>query len=173
MQNINKRHDVDLNNRYTLEEYLAETNIKNKEEAKAYLRELRITFWVVFLCGSILYSLNESDNKLVFLFFIFYVCFSVYFIYFCFKLLKIEKIPTGNAWFCIIFAPISWLYLYPLLANPLKIILGEKQPPIRMSGAEKQKIYEKSKRRWGKVSVVLWILTFLWLLGVVVDIIFF
>ena len=174
MQNANeKQNNTNPNDKYTPEEYLSETNIKNKEEAKRYLKELKIIFWVHLISLSFLYSSNESGNESAFVFFIFYICILGVFIYFCIKLLKVEKIPTGNAWFCVVFAPISWLYLYPLLANPLKIILGEKQPPIRISNEKRRETYEKSKKHWKKVSIVLGILVSLWLLSVIINFILY
>lgn len=75
MQNANeKQNNTNPNDKYTPEEYLSETNIKNKEEAKRYLKELKTIFWVHLISLSFLYSSNESGNESAFVFFIFYIC---------------------------------------------------------------------------------------------------
>lgn len=123
----------------TVEEYQSRTNIKSKEEAAMYLGKLKKLFWGVFLGGipiRILDSfLRESSadvlGSIFIVLFIAYLGLSIYFVVFSVKVLKAEKLSPLNAAWCIFFAPISWLYLYPLITDPLKIILGKKQPPKR------------------------------------------
>ncbi|MCK4554743.1 zinc-ribbon domain-containing protein [Candidatus Parcubacteria bacterium] len=141
--------------RETAEEYLAKTDIKNVEEAKKYLGQLKALFWIVFLSMVVIRGLGESESELAVILFIPYIGLLIYFIYFCVKVLKAEKLPKANALWCVVFAPISWLYLYPSMADPLKIILGKKQPPIRLSDSErKQKRTEANKKFWRKFWII-------------------
>jgi hypothetical protein len=143
------------NLRETLEEYQAKTNIKNKKEAKKYLNQLKALFWIVFLSMIIIHSLSELKSELATILFIPYILLLIYFIYFCTKILKAERLPKSNAALCIIFAPLSWAWLYPLMANPLKIILEEKQPPIRLNEAEKkQKAAKANKKFWRNFWII-------------------
>lgn len=133
--------------RETVEEYQARTNIKSKEEAEKYLNQLKILFWSVFLSMVLIRGLGESESESVTILIIPYIGLLIYFIIFSVKVLKVEKLSGANALWCIFFAPISWLYIYPLMADPLKIILGEKQPPIRLSEEErKKKLFEANKK---------------------------
>lgn len=149
--------DINTNNeRETVEEYKEKTNIKSKEEAKKYLNQLRVLFWIVFLSMVIIRGLGESESELAAILSIPYIGLLIYFVIFSVKVLKAEKLSGANALWCIFFAPISWLYIYPLMADPLKIILGEKQPPIRLSETEKkQKIAETNKKFWRKFWILI------------------
>ncbi|MCU0680133.1 MAG: zinc-ribbon domain-containing protein [Planctomycetes bacterium] len=137
-EQINKINVNTDNTRETVEEYQIRTNIKSKEEAKKYLNQLRALFWIVFLSMVVIRGLGEVESELVAILFIPYIGLLIYFIIFSVKVLKAEKLSAVNALWCILFAPFSWLYVYPLMANPLKIIIGEKEPPIRLNEAKKQ-----------------------------------
>lgn len=141
-QNSEIKKDIKSDNlRETAEEYLARTDIKNKDEARKYLNQLRALFWIILLGR---FVLGESDILAIL-----YLGLFIYFIVFCSKVLKAEKLSKANALWCIFFAPISWLYLYPLMTDPLKIILGKKQPPIHLNNEErKQKAIEVNKKIW-------------------------
>ncbi|MDD4290095.1 MAG: zinc ribbon domain-containing protein [Patescibacteria group bacterium] len=126
-KNIETQGSSINNERETVEEYLSKTNIKNKEEAKKYLNQFRILLWTVFISMVFVRGLNESAPEGSLMFGIIYLGLLIYLIIFCVKILSVEKQPKINAIWCIIFAPLSWLYLYPLIADPLKIIIGQKQ----------------------------------------------
>lgn len=161
-------------NRETKEGYLSRTGITlTKEEAKKYLRQTRSLFWLVFLALLMMraLSLNEETNDqfliLFFIFLPFYFILLIYFIFYCTKVLKAEHISRANALWCVFFAPLSWLYLYPLITDPLKIIIGKKQPPILLNKEERRKRNKKSWRNfWIMIGflVVIFILTLLYLL---------
>ncbi len=152
--------------RETVEEYQSRTNIKSKEEAKKYLSQLKAMFWIVSLSMIFMRIIGELESELTVILFIPYIGLLIYFIIFSVKVLKAEKLSGANALWCIFFAPISWFYLYPLMADPLKIILGKKQPPVRLSEMEiKQKAAKTvaaNKRFWRNfwmiVGVVLGVL---------------
>lgn len=137
------------NPRGTAEEYLAKTDIKDKEEAKKYLSQLKALFWLVVLSIIIIRGVGESESESAAVLYIPFIGLMIYFVYFCVKVLKAEKLPKANALWCVFFAPFSYFYLYPLMADPLKIILGEKQPPVRLSDTErKQRASEANKKFW-------------------------
>ncbi|MDD5043075.1 MAG: hypothetical protein PHD51_00180 [Patescibacteria group bacterium] len=159
------------NSREIAEKYLARTDIKHTEQAREYLNRLKVLFWIAFVGSIVLRGLSESESELVVIFFILYIGFLVYFIYFCTKVLKAEKLSKANALWCMVFAPLSWLWFYPLITDPLKIILGEKQPPIRLSDAErKQRATETNKkilRLWISAGVV--VLIFVVILAIILH----
>ncbi len=137
-EQISKSNTNTENARETMEEYQARTNIGSKEEAKKYLNQLRVLFWIVFLSMVVIRGLSKSESELAVILLVPYTGLLIYFIIFSVKVLKAEKLSSANALWCILFAPISWLYLYPLMADPLKIILGEKQPPIRLNEVKRK-----------------------------------
>lgn len=158
--------------RETAEEYLARTDIKDAGEAEKYLNWIRALFWIVFLSIVVMRGLSESDSDLAVILFFPYIGVMIYFIYFCAKVLKAERLPKANALWCVVFAPFSWLYLYPLIADPLKIILGKKQPPIRLSDSEKaverQKATEASKRFWRRFWMIIGIVISIFVVSLIV-----
>lgn len=107
----------------------AEINIISKERAEEYLDKLWVLFFFVFL-GFIFFKFvnyTEEQETFIALSFI-YIGLLAYFVYFSAKVLKEEKLSRWNAVWCILFAPISWIYLYPLITKPLKAVL--KKPKI-------------------------------------------
>lgn len=149
--------------RETIEEFLAKTDIKSIEEARGYLVQIKILFWTAFLFMIFINALGESETELSTVFVVLYLIFLVYFIFFCAKVLKAERIPKSNAFWCIFFAPISWFYFYPLISDPLKIIVGEKKPPIRMSEEDRKRLYKEGskkfwKRFWVTVGIIIGVL---------------
>jgi len=144
------RVDVNIDSsRESVDEYQARTDIKDKKEAKRYLIKLRILFWVVFLSMMVIRGVGEVESDALFILFVPYIGLLIYFIIFCAGLLKAERLSRLNALWCIFFAPLSWFYVYPLMADPLKIILGKKQPPMRLSDTErKQREAIVNKKFW-------------------------
>lgn len=136
----------------TREQYLANTSIKDIAQAKGYLKQLKLLFWIVFIFSLVVELLDYSEfysNDLFGLLGIVNLGLIIYFIYFCSKVLKAEKISRWNALLCVFFAPLSWIYLYPLITDPLKIITGEKQLPVVLTELEKQqKATKDNKKFW-------------------------
>jgi len=125
--------------RITKEEYMALTNIKSPEEAKKYFTKLKKLFIGTFVFSTIMKIFSQvNDNGDInaffdFIFLVLTVTILIYFIVYSVKVLKAEKLSKIYAAFCIILAPISWFWFYPYIMDPLKIILGEKKPPLRSS----------------------------------------
>lgn len=111
----------------TKEEYLASTNIKSAEEARQYLKNLNMLFWAVFISSYLVRASTEFFTPQIHLIlFLAYIGLLIYFLVYCVKVLRAEKINAGHAVWSFLFAPISWLYFYPKITNPLKMITGQK-----------------------------------------------
>lgn len=112
----------------TKEEYLALTNIKSVEEARDYIKQLRVLFIAVMI------SIAIPENIAIPAQYLIYVGLGIgilwiYFLFFCRKVIKAEKIADTSYLFSIFFAPISWIWFYPAIMEPLQIITGDKQLP--------------------------------------------
>jgi hypothetical protein len=142
--------DVKRGWRETREEYMARLDIASVEEARKYLTNIKALFWIVLISWAIIQGLAESQPETAALLWLPYIGLYIYFISYCYKILKKEKLPGSNAALCILFAPLSWFALYPTIANPLKIIIGVKEPPEYKTDEERareQIAYRKSSRR--------------------------
>ncbi len=141
----------------TREEYMARTNITSVEQAKGYLNQLRALFIIVFL-GMAARYLPVSEDAALAIFFTYWAI-VIYFVAYCVKVVKQEKISKAHAAFSILFAPISWIWFYPAIMEPLEIITGKKQPPESLppelteeQKAAKQK--EGNKKFWKTIGIV-------------------
>ena len=139
-KNTSGKKDTALDtDRITKEEYMALTNIKSPEEAKKYFARLKRLFIGTFVSSTIMKIFSYADDSsdlsafFNFIFFVLTITILIYFIIYSVKVLKAEKLSKIYAGFCIILAPMSWLWFYPYIMDPLKIILGEKKPPLRSS----------------------------------------
>jgi len=144
------------------EDYLALTDIKSTNEAKKYLSNLKILFWSVFIGMIIVRGGLVSDSDFFVLLWLAYLVLLIYFVVYCRKVVKLEKI--SNAWWPLsfLFAPISWIWFYPEIAEPLKIIIGEKSPPksfpLELTEEEKKKKEEDYKKWQKKMLLILGII---------------
>lgn len=146
--------DVKLQQPETRESFMARTNIKSVAEATGYLRKLKGLFWLIFISSALVRSLSEAGSGIFSLMFLVHIGLLIYFIYFCVKVLKAENLPKSNAIWSVVFAPISWFYFYPLIANPLKIITGTIEPPNPLTGDEKkQRKIESDKKFWRRIKI--------------------
>lgn len=133
----------------TKEEYLAKTQIQSIEEAKTYLLRLRIFFISVFISM----FLVKVFSDLFALYLVLLICFVIY----CVKLRRLTKdVATTSAIWSVLFAPLSWIWFYPELTRPLRIIVGEIQPPEAISTIQdKQAITTAANKRfWGTIKTV-------------------
>lgn len=123
--------------RITKEEYLLRTNIKSIEDASKYHTRLKMLFTgtiIVSTLTRVFANFIEMSNVyalIYLLFFITNISLIIYFIAYSIKVLKAEKISRWNAALCVFFAPISWIWFYPTIMDPLKIIMGKKNPPLK------------------------------------------
>ena len=150
----------------TKEEYLATTNIQSVEQAGHYLLQLRILFSLVFINAIVIQILERTNFQTAYTVCLVYaLTVLVYFVYFCRKVIHAEKNTNASVFFCILFAPISWFWLYPSLVNPLKIIMGKMSPPDHPPAAKQhlseadiaqyKKDFDKrvSRRVWKTVAI--------------------
>jgi len=145
----------------TREEYMARTNIKSVEEAQGYLSRLKFLFIAVFVGMIIVKGGAESINEDVYmLIWLVDIILLIYFVVYCVKVIKAEKIAKTSAALSIIFAPISWIWFYPAITEPLKIIIGEKEPPYSLPpelSPEEKEARKKAgdKAFWHKMKILL------------------
>lgn len=139
----------------TAEQYMAHTNIKSVDEAKKYLLRLRILFVSVFIGMILTRAAADIDVDVYALIFWAYLALLVYFVVYCVIVLRAEKISRANAIFTILLAPLSWIWFYPEIVEPLKIIAGEKLPPASLSFSKEQKMarQESNKLFWKKFII--------------------
>lgn len=118
----------------TKEEYQSKTDIKSVEEARSILSHLQIIFWVAFIWMVALRVGAEIIPYGIYLIvWLGYLSFIIYFIVYCVKIVRLTRAVTkADAVWSIIFAPISWLWFYPELTAPLKIIIGDREPPEKL-----------------------------------------
>jgi hypothetical protein len=133
----------------TVNEYMAHTNIKSVEEAQEYLTTLRILFIVVAIAMVGVRGLAELNEQFEFLY-LPYLILLIFFVFYCVKVVKAEKISRAHAGFSILFAPLSWIWFYPEITEPLKIITGKLLPPSSLPSREKEKqqYQERNKKFW-------------------------
>lgn len=129
----------------TKEEFLSKTDIKNESEAFGYLSHLTFLFVTVFggmIAVRALGQLSDetlSPNLYLIIWFA-WILYLVYFVYFCVKVINLtKKVTKASAVWSILFAPISWIWFYPELTKPLKIIIGRLAPPETLPNVEEKK----------------------------------
>lgn len=127
----NQTDESPISGAMSISEYMAHTNIKSREEAQKYLTNLKILFWLV---GVLMFAVKGGsgsfDEGTFALILLVYLVLLVYFVIYCVKVVRAEKICRSSAVFTILFAPISWIWFYPAITEPLKIILGIKPTPV-------------------------------------------
>jgi len=143
----------------TKEEYRAQTEIANAEEAAEYLWNLRAMFIAVFAARYGVYFLGSfgftSQMIQVYAFCLGGLC--LFFIYYCLKIIRLTKnVTKANAIWSILFAPLSWFWFYPEITKPLKIITGEIEPPASIQPIEERRQIEQAswKRYWKTLIIV-------------------
>lgn len=155
----------------TKEEYLSKTGIRNEEEARARLMHLRILFAVVFTSMIIVQGGEDLiDENTYLLFGLGYLCLLIFFVVYCVKVIKLTRdVTSANAFWSIIFAPISWFWFYPEITKPLKIIIGEMEPPEKLPTKEERSAIREgaNKRFWKTIKIVIGFCAALLVLGVI------
>lgn len=127
----------------TKEEYLRATAYASPEEAKKDLSFIRVLFPLAFVLilfsniGSTLVSLGYEVLGVFILFG--YLGFLVFFVLRCREIIeKTKKVTKAQLFFSIILAPVSWIWFYPQLSEPLEIIVGSRMPPTTDVAGEQQ-----------------------------------
>ncbi len=115
----------------TRDEYRALTKIENEDDARNLLVRTNWLFTGVFIAM----ILSQVANAVMLpeqgvAIGIVYIALLIYLTVHSAQVIKRTQ-PVNKAWagFAIIFAPISWIWFYPELVKPLKIIAGDMEPP--------------------------------------------
>ncbi|MCC7522291.1 hypothetical protein IT407_00600 [Candidatus Uhrbacteria bacterium] len=149
----------------TKEEYMRLTAYTSIEQARHDLNILRSMFVVVLIAifaSDYLYVLLYQINRdfAVFLL-IGYVCLLGLFVWKCHELKqKTKQVNKASLVFSIILAPISWIWFYPQMTEPLEIIVGNRQPPTSVqSMAERDALRKKGNRDTIRTIALVFVLT--------------
>lgn len=116
----------------TREEYQRHTEITSPDEARDYLWKLKISFCLVFIFMIVVQVMNfmGNTNEIFTMMIWLYILSIVMFVTYCSRVIRLtKKVNRADVIIGLVFAPISWIWFYPELVKPLKIILGELEPP--------------------------------------------
>ncbi len=124
--------------RITVQEYLMTTNIKDLDEARKLLNMVKFFFWgsSFFLVFNYLITESGIDSSLKDIISTISWLTYLWLIIITMKGLKAVNQSMANTFWLII--PICWLFLYPMIADPLKTILGIRKPPYRSTFTAKK-----------------------------------
>jgi hypothetical protein len=112
----------------TKEEYRARTKLTSVDEAHSLLNRTRIIFAVEAL-ATVLMQLSRYETSYP-TYAIIWFALTIFFVIHCVVVIKKTREVT-RAWapWSVILAPISWIWFYPELVKPLKIVLGTEPVP--------------------------------------------
>lgn len=118
----------------TLEEYMSHTSIHSVDEAQQLLSNTKIFFWAMFIAFLIVKGAGSSiDSEIFALLWLGDIVLIFFFVLHCMKIIRLtKKVNKTSAVWAIFFAPISWIWFYPDLVKPLKIIVGEIPIPEKI-----------------------------------------
>jgi tetratricopeptide (TPR) repeat protein len=165
--------------RITAKEYLMTTNVKDWDEARRLLTTVRLFFWWAFFALIIAHFVNESEVVSSFVDIINIISFLFYLWLFIVTAKWLKAVNSSVANTLWLFIPICWLFIYPMIADPLKTILGIRKPPYRSTFTAKKsplhsanlhdnsKIIEQAKiSKWKNILYKsIGIIILLWLIG--------
>jgi len=115
----------------TSEEYRSRTKIRSVAEAQTHLVRLQTIFFVVALVqitGDI--AQRISDNPLMPVLYVLQMAVILFFVGYCRWIIKLtEDVTKANLLWSIFFLPIGWIWFYPAITKPFKVIIGELEAP--------------------------------------------
>lgn len=115
----------------TSEEYRSRTKISSVAEAKTHLVRLQILFLVVAfvqIAGDIVQRISDSPLKPVL--YVLQMAVILFFVGYCHRIIKLtEDVTKANLLWSIFFTPIGWIWFYPAITKPFKVIIGEMEAP--------------------------------------------
>lgn len=147
----------------TREEYKQHTNIQDAEEAKSLMKRIKILFACTFIgiIGINILRAISSNIEGITIYLLGYLLLYAYFIYRCYEITKkTKKVTRAEIVFSFFFAPISWIWFYDALLEPLQVITGERDVPdhirIKKELTEEQKktIRRNTWKTIGKITLV-------------------
>lgn len=151
----------------TKEEYQKHASLASSEEANELLKQTRMAFVAYIILTIVLSSVADaaSDNAMIFVALARVMLIAVFLTYNISITRKTKRVTEAWAGWSIIFAPVSWIWYYPNLVQPLKIVAGIVAPPEAIMSDEvfasrsqrAKERFRKSLRVWGIIaaSVVL------------------
>ena len=162
------------------EQYRQLTDISSPDEAHDLIAKTKLIFIAGFvvMAGSIYYArvYSAADTRIALLLsafewgYLFFIGWHTYQV-----IQKTKKVNRANVFLAIFFAPISWLWLYPELVKPLKIITGEIDTPEhiedRTQNLEAAAEYNRNYwRKFFKVTAILGAIFFAAILALLLSI---
>ena len=143
----------------TREEYQSHTGIKSAEEARQHMVNLRVFFVSVFVTmvglRMFAHTIALANHSLYLFLWLAYVVLLVCFVAYCVKVTNLTRdVTEASPALSILFAPISWIWFYPALLRPLKIIMGEIEPPASLRPpADRVEIAKANRKFWKKFLI--------------------
>ncbi len=146
---INNNEHYNKHSFMTREEYLLKTGIKNQEEAKSRLWHLNCLFAFFVTLLVIKSGIKELDENTHLLLFAVYAGLLMFFWAYCVKIIRLTRnVTRAKSYWLFVLAPISWLWFYSEITRPLKIIVGEIEPPDKFPTKEDRSIARESVNKW-------------------------
>ena len=157
----------------TKEEYLQLTSYPSLQEAQKDLSMIQVLFPLtlgLMLVGQPITRLallmHPAMEAIIF---IGYSIFGIFFVWKCRDILvKTRKVAKGELLFSILFAPLSWIWFYPQLSEPLEIIVGKRMPPTTDVATETQARIDAAKKGSRNATRTILIVTGITLLAALV-----
>ncbi len=153
----------------TKEEYSRHTSIASSGEANRLLNQTRVVFIVYIVLTIALRAAADSasDDSIVFIALARVILIAVFLMCNISITRKTKRVTEAWAGWSILFAPISWIWYYPNLVKPLKVIAGIDAPPESIMSDEvfasrlqrSKERFRKSLRIWGVIAVAVILLS--------------
>lgn len=158
IKNFNQTDTESLNSsQMTKEEYLNASGVESIDDARKKLKEIKLLFWgaLIIMVAVEFVPEDGSLSTIALAVLVFYWVYLAFFIYYSAKLLSKLNLSKWSAVLVIFFAPFSWILFYPMMANPLKAMIGEIPVPPRLTAEQKaiRKAKEDQIWKWFKLLV--------------------
>lgn len=134
----------------TKEEYLHATSYSSVDEAQKDLATIQVLFpasiGVILLLDFIFQLAITVHPILGNIVLLGVLVFGIYFIWKCREIIqKTKNVTKATLLFSIVLAPLSWIWFYPQLSEPLEIIVGKRMPPTTNAVEEAEMRVKASK----------------------------
>lgn len=141
------------------EEYRLQTKIESVAEARSLLKRTKLLFAIatagVIAANALGSMAEEIEEDAASIFFLVYIVFLIGFLLHNAWLIgKTSQLNKAYALFSVFFAPFSWIWLYPELVKPLRVIIGELEVPEQVMTPAKPTV-EETERQERRNRVVL------------------
>ena len=141
----------------TREEYRQQTDIQTTDEAKRLQEQFRLLLtifggvWLLALCSRYIVYWLEPFFLIGYI-----VMLVVVFVYARRIIVRTRRVSRADILWAVLFAPISWFWFYPEVVKPLRIIMGELEPPTASSQEHSREAVRRAgnKRFWRTIKIV-------------------